>query len=153
MTPENEAKKDFLNRYKWGKVALAEIETEINACRMGALPGGINYDGMPHGSGDLSDLSDYAARLDDLLMQFRVKRTQLIDDLHEISAAIEAVEDPRSNILLRYRYIQLKDWGDIADAMGYVEDYVRRTLHSRALRDFEIPGQPKDVQQCSTDLC
>ena len=153
MTPENEAKKDFLSRYKWGKIALDEIETEINACRMGALPGGINYDGMPHGSGDLSDLSDYAARLDDLLMQFRTKRTQLIDDLHEISAAIEVVEDPRSNILLRYRYIQLKDWGDIADAMGYVEDYVRRTLHSRALRDFEIPGQPKDVQQCSTDLC
>jgi len=146
MTPENEAKKDFLSRYKWGKIALDEIETEINACRMGALPGGINYDGMPHGSGDLSDLSDYAARLDDLLMQFRAKRTQLIDDLHEISAAIEAVEDPRSNILLRYRYIQLKKWEEIAEAMNFNEDYVKRELHGMALKNFKLPPKsPLDM--------
>ena len=153
MTPENEAKKEYLSRYRWDKVSLEEICKEIDACRANALPGGINYDGMPHGSGNNSDLSDYAVKYSELLEKLKAKREQLITDLAEISAAIEAVEDPRSNILLRYRYIQLKDWGDIADAMGYVEDYVRRTLHSRALRDFEIPGQPKDVQQCSTDLC
>ena len=57
MTPENEAKKEFLSRYRWGVQALEEIENEINACRLGALPGAVNYDGMPHGSGDMSDLS------------------------------------------------------------------------------------------------
>lgn len=38
MTPENEAKKDYLSRYKWDLEALKEIDGEITACRLGALP-------------------------------------------------------------------------------------------------------------------
>ena len=139
MTPENEAKKEFLSRYRWGVQALEEIDNEINACRLGALPGAISYDGMPHGSGDMSDLSDYAVKLDGLIMKFRLKRESLIDELHEISSAIEAVEDPRCNILLRYRYIQLKKWEDIATYMNYHVDYVKRELHGYALSQFKLP--------------
>ena len=139
MTPENEAKKEYLSRYRWDKVSLEEICKEIDACRANALPGGINYDGMPHGSGNNSDLSDYAVKYSELLEKLKAKREQLITDLAEISAAIEAVEDPRSNILLRYRYIQLKKWREIADIMHYTEDYVKKDLHSIALRNFKIP--------------
>ena len=39
MTPENEAKTNYLKRYKWDLKALEEIEGEITACRLGALPG------------------------------------------------------------------------------------------------------------------
>ena len=134
----NEDKKKYLNRYRWDIQALEEIEGEITKCRLGALPGGLNYDGMPHGSSGSSDLSDYAAKIDELLMEFRTKREHLMKDLREISHAIEAVEDQRSNILLRYRYIQLKSWGFIAEAMGYTEDYVKRELHGKALNDFKI---------------
>ena len=139
MTPENEAKKEYLSRYRWGIKALEEIEREITQCRLGALPGAIAYDGMPHGSGDSSDLSDYAVKIDGLIMKYRRKREELIDSLHEISEAIEAVEEPRCNILLRYRYIQLKSWRFIANQMVYSEDYVRRELHSLALKLFTIP--------------
>ncbi len=139
MTPENEAKKAFLERYKWDIKALEEIEGEITACRLGALPGAIQYTGMPHGSGNDTDLSDYAAKIDDLLIEFRAKREKAIRDLREISAAVEAVEDAKSNILLRYKYIQCKDWDEIAVCMGHSEAYVRRSLHSKALKNFKIP--------------
>ncbi len=134
----NEDKKKYLNRYRWDIKALEEIEGEITRCRLGALPGGLNYDGMPHGSGGSSDLSDYAVKIDELLIEFKAKRERLMQDLREISHAIDAVEDPRSNIILRYRYIQLKDWGFIAEAMGYAEEYVKRNLHGKALKDFKI---------------
>ena len=84
-------------------------------------------------------LSDYAVKLDGLIMKFRLKRESLIDELHEISSAIEAVEDPRCNILLRYRYIQLKKWEDIATYMNYHVDYVKRELHGYALSQFKLP--------------
>ena len=94
---------------------------------------------MPHGSGNTSDLSDYAVKLDSLLAKYRAEREKLIDALADIREAIEAVEDARSNILLRYRYIERKTWEEIGQYMGYDSVYVRGTLHSKALKDFQIP--------------
>ena len=139
MTHENEAKKEYLNRYKWDLEKLKEIDGEITACRLGALPGAITYSGMPHGSGNNSDLSNYMLKIDNLLTKFIKKREEAIRDLREISAAIEAVEDPQSNILLRYRYIQCKGWDEVAKYMNYNEVYVRRELHSKALMHFKVP--------------
>ena len=139
MTPENEAKKEYLQRYKWDLEALKEIEGEITACRLGALPGAITYSGMPHGSGNNTDLSDYMSKIEHLMSKFVEKREKAIIDLQEISAAIESVEDARSNILLRYRYIQCKEWHEIAKHMDYTEVYVRRELHSIALQNFKLP--------------
>lgn len=139
MTPENEAKKDYLSRYKWDLEALKEIDGEITACRLGALPGAIAYSGMPHGSGNNPDLSNYMSKIDSLLTKFIEKREKAIKDLQEISAAVEAVEHPRSNILLRYRYIQCKEWDEIAKCMNYTEVYCRRELHSEALKNFILP--------------
>lgn len=139
MTPENEIKKAYLNRYKWDLKALEEIEGEITACRLGALPGAISYTGMPHGSGNNTDLSDYAAKIDGLLQKLREKREETIRDLHEIMNAIDAVKDEESRVLLRYKYIQCKGWRGVAAAMNYSEPYVKSELHSKALHAFQLP--------------
>lgn len=140
MTPENEAKVNYLKRYKWDLMALEEIEGEITACRLGALPGAISYSGMPHGSGDNNaDLSNYAVRIDELLAKFKRKRDEAIRDLHEITDAIEATKPERAQILLRYKYIQDKRWHEIAVLMNYSEEYVRGELHSEALQNFNLP--------------
>ena len=151
MTPENEAKVRFLNRYKGDLIALEEIEGEITACRLGALPGAISYTGMPHGGGDnKADLANYAARIDDLLMKFKRKREETIRDLHEIVDAIDdmARRDPNNEILcalLRYKYIQNKKWREIGVLMNYSEWYVRRELHSKALQKFKLPHQSHTI--------
>lgn len=139
MTPENEAKKEYLSRYKWDLEKLNEIDGEITACRLGELPGAITYSGMPKGSSNNHDLSNYMLQIDKLLTKFIKMREKAIKDLYEISAAVEAVEHPRSNILLRYRYIQCKEWDEIAKCMNYTEVYCRRELHSEALKNFILP--------------
>lgn len=138
---ENKEKKRFLIRYRFGVIKLKEISAEIDALRLGALPGGISYDGMPHGSGNMTDLSDYVADIDELITLYKETAGKNLRDLKQITRAIEAVEDPRCNILLRYRYIQLKDWAFIADRMGYSEIHVRGKLHSLALNAFKIPDE------------
>lgn len=145
MTPENEAKRDFLMRYHWDLKAIEELESEITACRLGALPGAIRYTGMPHGSGNTSDLSDYAVRIDELLSKLKAKREETISDLHSIIHAIEAVDDARACVLLRYKYIQRKTWREVAALMDYDEYYVRRELHSEALRKFKVPTKSHNV--------
>ena len=139
MTPENKVKHDYLNRYKWDVIKLDEIEKEIIAVRLKALPGSPSFDGMPHGSGNNSDLSDYAAKLDDLLMDFKRIREKAIADIREISRAIEDIDSAKHSILLRYRYILLKDWETIGKEMGYTTDYVKGSLKGEALALFKIP--------------
>jgi hypothetical protein len=145
MTPENEAKRDFLMRYHWDLKAIEELESEITACRLGALPGAIRYTGMPRGSGNTSDLSDYAVRIDELLAKLKAKREETISDLHDIIHAIEAVDDARACVLLRYKYIQRKTWREVAALMDYDEVYVKRELHSEALQKFKLPTKSYDV--------
>ena len=140
MTPENEAKEAYLMRYRWSVKKLEEIDQEISRCRLGVLPGAISYDGMPHGTMDNSaDLANYAARLDDLIMEFKTIREKAISELHEISSAIEMVKDAQSNILLRYHYIMLYGWDETAAKMGYTSEYTRGTLKGKALENFKIP--------------
>lgn len=139
MTKENAEKKRYLSRYRWTKQRLAEIDEEIAGCRMDALPGGISYDGMPHGSGSLTDLSDYAVKFDRLLTQRIRIKTEAAAELNEISEAIEEVEDIQCRTLLRYRYILLLGWEEISKKMNYSEVHVRKYLHGKALREFVIP--------------
>ena len=140
MTPENQAKKDYLLRYKWGVKALEQIDREITQLRLRALPGGISYDGMPHGSGgNGADLANYAAEFDKYEEKFRNQRRKILRMLDEILFAIECVEDVRSRVLLRYLYVELRSWDDIADLMNFSTGYIKQALHSKALQDFHIP--------------
>lgn len=140
MTPENEAKKEYLNRYHWCAKALEQVDREITQLRLRALPGGINYDGMPHGSGvNHADLANYASKLDEYITKRREKKEELIRTLEEITDAVDAMADERSQILLRYKYIENKTWREVAVLMDYDESYVKRELHSEALQKFKLP--------------
>lgn len=139
MTPENARKKAFLERYKWYTKELDGIDRDINRCILGTLPGSPLYDGMPRGSGRQSDMSDYAVEIEGLIALYSEMKSRRIKALRETAEAIEAVEEDKYRILLNYKYIHNKTWKEIADAMGYVPEYVRRELHSEALNAFKIP--------------
>jgi hypothetical protein len=140
MTPENKAKENYLRRYQWDLQELEQMEQELAQLRLKALPGGIAYDGMPHGSGDnKADLANYAATLDDFLAQTEERRHFLLTEIRAIKQAIEAVPVQRSRILLRHIYVNGTSWDDAAEVMGYSSGYVKRALKSEALTNFQIP--------------
>ena len=69
----NEEKKQYLRRYQAAKRRAKMIQEEIEELRSSKTsPVGLG-DGMPHGSGT-SDLSGYAARLDELLRSWKQKK-------------------------------------------------------------------------------
>ena len=134
---ENEKKKLFLKSYLRDKQAVRRIEEQLAELRLSKLSPGMSMgDGMPHGS-DMRDLSDYAAKVDELERELIRKRFDRIQSFRKVQAAIEEIEDETEKDLLTYRYLKGMKWEEIAVEMGYSWRAVHK-IHSRALEHLEI---------------
>lgn len=86
------------------------------------------------------------------LEKINVLEEELINDYakleylkHEVDVAIDGMEDPIEELVLRYRYSKLMKIGDIAREMNYSHRWIKR-VHARALEHFERshPSSPSD---------
>ena len=91
---------------------------------------------MPHGSGT-SDLSGYAARLDELLRELEAEKEMQMVTYREIRQQISMVPDPTEQEILSRRYLLEQRWEKISVEMNYDYRYVLK-LHGKALLHFEF---------------
>ena len=133
----NEEKKQYLRRYQEAKKRAKRIQEEIDALRSRETsPVGLG-DGLPHGSGT-SDLSGYAARLDELLRELEAEKEMQMVTYREIRQQIGTVSDATEQEILSRRYLLGQRWEKIAVEMKYSYRHVTK-LHGYALNHFEIP--------------
>lgn len=133
---ENETKKEYLQSYRYAVIAETQIKEEIDQLRMDKMFPGLVQDGMPHGSGG-SDLSSYAAKLDELLIELKDQMDKRIQLRREIVKKIEAMDSETEKAVLRYRYIHMLKWEEIAVKMEYSWQHVHR-IHGKALSHFKM---------------
>ena len=133
---ENETKKEYLQSYRYAVIAETQIKEEIDQLRMDKMFPGLIQDGMPHGSGG-SDLSAYAAKLDELLSDLKDQMDKRIQLRREIVKKIEAMDSETEKAVLRYRYIHMLKWEEIAVKMHYGYRNVLK-VHGRALEHFKM---------------
>lgn len=133
---ENETKKEYLQSYRDAMIAETQIKEEIDQLRMDKMFPGLIQDGMPHGSGG-SDLSAYAAKLDELLIELKDQMDKRIQLRREIVKKIEAMDSETEKAVLRYRYIHMLKWEEIAVKMHYGYRNVLK-VHGRALEHFKM---------------
>lgn len=133
---ENDIKKEYLWQYRKALLKEKAIEEEIYQLRLDKVAPSLIQDGMPHGSGG-SDLSGYAAKMDELFRELKEQMEKRIDLRLQISRKIEAMPDETESLLLRYRYIQGLKWEDIALRMDYSWRGVHK-VHARALQHFQM---------------
>ena len=131
---ENDRKKRYLFGYRYALRKQKAIEDEIRELRLKKMLPSLTQDGMPHGSGG-SDMSGYAAKLDELLRDLDEQAQRCIDIRKEIVKKIEAMQDETEKLVLRLRYIHGKKWEEIAVEMDLDIRWVYR-LHGRALQHF-----------------
>lgn len=132
----NEEKKQYLRRYQTAKRRVGMIQEEIEELRSSKTsPVGLG-DGMPHGSGT-SDLSGYAARLDELLRELEAEKEMQMVTYREIRQQIGMVPDPTEQEILSRRYLIGQSWEKIAVEMGYSYRNIIR-VHGYALKHFEL---------------
>lgn len=135
---ENEKKKEFLNSYQEEKKAVIRLEQQLEELRTNKLsPSCMIGDGMPRAH-DLSDLSDYVARLDELEREIWATRYRRIEAFQRIQRAIEEmVGEEREKDLLTYRYLSGWSWERIAVEMGCTWRHTLR-IHGSALKNFKM---------------
>ena len=133
---ENEKKKEYLKSYQRSAKREQDILEEIRKLRMDKMFPSIVNDGMPKGSSQ-SDLSGYAATLDDLIEKLKKERLEKIQHLRNIENQISKMQDEDEKRVLRMRYIKGLKWEEVAVEMGRSWQHIHR-IHSKALKNFKM---------------
>ena len=124
---ENEKKKEYLKQY--GKALRQEkrIEEELERLKLDRMPKSSN----------LSDLSDYMAKIDELERKLIRQRRKKVQIRTEIRERIEELDNEKEKDVLTKRYIDCEGWNRICDETGYRWTQVHRN-HSEALKKFKM---------------
>ena len=133
---ENEQKKEHLKSYRRAIKREQDILDEIQRLRLDKMFPSVVNDGMPHGSSH-SDLSDYAAILDEQIDLLKEERLEKVRCYQKIERQISQMENEDEQEVLRLRYILGMKWEEVAVKMGYSWKQTHR-IHSSALKNFKM---------------
>ena len=108
----------YLSRYQIARAEVGDIEKRIERVRsemMGVK--GISYEGgdMPKAQFRTGDLSDYIARIDDLIHDWQSARVRAIELMREISETINAIDHNQARRVLMLHFVDGYSYEDIAD--------------------------------------
>ena len=134
--------KEWLWRYRNAKLAVQRLQGEYDELvSIQESVGTVNYDGMPHGSGDNHDLSDLMIVRDRMLTNLIRAKHRMTVSYDEITEAISMLDSEVKRSVISLRYIQTKNeyqvntLADVAEAICYEYSYIRR-VHGEALQDL-----------------
>ena len=133
---ENEQKKEYLKSYRRAIKREQDILDEIQRLRLDKMFPSVVNDGMPHGSSH-SDLSDYAAILDEQIELLKEERLERVRCYQKIERQIRQMENEDEQEMLRLRYILGMKWEEVAVKIGYSWKQTHR-IHSSALQNFKM---------------
>ena len=129
--------KEYLNQYKRMMEEVRCLDVEIEELWTQLTSATSNNDGMPKGTVQDRQTKLHAIMADKLQTK-RSKKQVAEEIMAEVLDTIDKVTDPNHRQLLFERYIQDKEWKDIADDISYTEEYVRGELHGKALNDIRF---------------
>lgn len=137
MTPENEAKKQYLLRYRQAEREIRLLHEELAQLESMAVRVTPSYSGEAHGSGSGSRVESATEKINDCKAEINQATSTAMDIRREVMAAIATVPDGRLRELLRRRYILGQKWEQIAWEMD-LEFRQTFHLHNRALTKLTI---------------
>lgn len=136
MYEGTEDKKRYLRRYLDAENMIRCLEEDLERERAAFLLRSQAYDDMPHSSGtNNADLSNMAAKMDEILMEIRRELDRKYAIRREIIHRLSSMQNEREECVLWYRYLMGLKWEEIAERMGYDLRFVYR-IHGSALQHF-----------------
>ena len=129
--------KEYLKQYQKMMEEVRCLDVEIEELWTQLTSATSNNDGMPKGTVQDRQTKLHAIMADKL--QTKQGKKQVAEEIMaEVLETIDKVTDPNHRQLLFERYIQDKEWKDIAADISYTEEYVRGELHGKALNDIRF---------------
>ena len=144
MTPENEAKKQYLLRYRQAEREVRLLMEEKERLLALATKVTPSYSGETHGSGSGSRVESAAEKIIQCEEEINRVIDEAVDLRAEIKSAINALPDTRLRELLVRRYLLGQKWEQVAWEMHLEFRWVRR-LHGRAIDALTLESPPKSV--------
>lgn len=130
--------KEYLQKYRIAYREAQDIELRMAQLRLKyAAPSAIRYSDMPTAHNSNRDLSDYAARMEELVNLLVAKYTKCMGIEIDIETRLDKMSEQTERLLLRYRYIDGMTWSQVADKLQTGERNVY-FIHGRALRNFPM---------------
>ena len=144
MTPENEAKKQYLLQYRQAEREVRLLMEEKERLLALATKVTPSYSGEAHGSGSGSRVESAAEKIIQCEEEINRAIGCAVDLRREIKGAIATVPDWKLREILTRRYILGQKWEQIAWEMSLEFRWVRR-LHGRAIAVLTLESPPKSV--------
>lgn len=144
MTPENEAKKQYLLRYRQAErevQLLMEEKERLLALATKVTP---SLSGEAHGSGGGDRVGTATEKIIQCEEEINRAVDRAVDLRNEIKGAIATVPDWKLREILTRRYILGQKWEQVAWEMSLEFRWVRR-LHGRAIAILTLESPPKSM--------
>lgn len=87
------------------------------------------------GGGYANRVENYSIKIADAQSEIEKQLQDLVEIKRDTGLFIQRIKNTTSRVLLEQRYLVCKSWGDIADFMGYTEQYIKLDLHKAALAE------------------
>lgn len=118
-----------LKRYYYLKREIEEIDRNITEIEENGGVSGIRYKEVDVMSTTLN--KSILDKLDKLLDQWKERRLTALEEYIKIESYINSIEDLEIRQIMRYRYLDLKNWNEIS-----VLVHMDRTTIYRKLKNF-----------------
>ena len=141
----NKEKKQYLRRaYRINNLVRSHrAELEIYKAAIESIGGG-NMDGQPHAprhDGSTGEIKIIDKKID-LEAQLRCEIADLKEQWREIHDTINGVKDINERLVLRYKYIERREWSDISTELNYSVERIYQ-IHRDALEHLTPPETPQ----------
>lgn len=135
----NKEKKAWLLRFRDAMRDIDCWEREMEEWRLRAEKITRTISDMPRG-GKVLNIDDIISEMDEILRSIhrKIKESNLIK--LEIEIAIESIDDPILEDLMKYRYVKGMSFKEISIILGYSEPHCWK-LHGKALERIKVDRQ------------
>lgn len=139
--------REYLEQATGIELRIRSLEERIMRCREYAERITPSYSNSAGGTGLCDKISGNVAEEIDLEKTLSELRNEFKGFEKRVTLEIHRIRNNTSATLLEEKYINGATWEEITDKLGYKDcDYVRKELHNKALKDFEI-ANPENTRK------
>lgn len=125
--------KEYLRQYEYAvkRIHRLEEELEVERLMIDSVRSLSDVDGLPHGTNISRPVEERAIRIVDKAAELYDARLEAIEIRQDVFETVMSImkQDKLASDVLYERYIQLKEWRQVCEAVSYTWPTVRRAWH------------------------
>lgn len=107
-----------LNEHYRRREKLIKAQELLESIRLKAQPGAQVLTGMPHTTGVKDRVGDLAVEIIEMENKIDLLKTEIAESEKPIVKFIVSIDDDRTRMIFRLRFIHCLSWKEIADVIG-----------------------------------